>query len=152
MRIALGADHYGYRLKEAVKEHLAALGHEVRDYGAKDERPVDYPDIAKVVAEDVARGTVDRAILCCGTGLGMAIVANKVRGVRAAVVTDPYSAERAMKSNDARVLCLGGRVLAPDVANLLVDHWVNSEFGGGESARKVAKIEGIDRAEASPEG
>lgn len=133
-----------------MKEHLAALGHDVRDYGAGDERPIDYPDVAKVVARDVARGVIDRAVLCCGTGLGMAIVANKVRGVRAATVVDPYSAERAMRSNDARVLCLGGRVIAPDVAKLLVDHWVNSEFGGGDSARKVAKIEEIDR-QARPE-
>lgn len=145
MRIAVGADHHGYRLKEAVKEHLAALGYDVLDYGVTDERPVDYPDIARVVAQDVAAGKIERAVLCCGTGLGMAIVANKVRGVRAAAVLDPYSAERAMRSNDAHVLCLGGRIIGPDVANLLVDHWVNSEFGGGDSARKVAKIDAIDR-------
>lgn len=144
MRIAVGADHNGYRLKQAVKEHLIALGHDVHDYGVSDEKPVDYPDIAKVVAQDVAAGKVERAVLCCGTGLGMAIVANKVPGVRAASVVDPYSAERAMRSNDAHVLCLGGRVIAPDVANILIDHWVNSEFGGGESARKVAKIDAMD--------
>jgi len=144
MRIAVGADHNGYRLKQAVKEHLVALGHDVRDYGVNDEQPVDYPDIAKVVARDVADGKVDRAVLCCGTGLGMAIVANKVPGVRAAPVVDPYSAERAIRSNDARVLCLGGRIIGPDVANLLIDHWVNSEFGGGESTRKVAKIKAMD--------
>jgi ribose 5-phosphate isomerase B len=146
MRIGLGADQYGYRLKEAVKEHLASLGHEVRDYGVNGDDAVDYPDIAEVVARDVAAGRIDRAVLCCGTGLGMAIAANKVLGVRAAAVTDPYSAERAMRSNDARVLCLGGRVIAADVAKLLVDHWVTSEFGGGDSARKVAKIEAIERA------
>ncbi len=148
MRIAVGADHYGYRLKEAVKEHLVTLGHEVLDYGVTDGSPVDYPDIAKVVAQDVAAGKVERAVLCCGTGLGMAIVANKVRGVRAAPVLDPYSAERAMRSNDAHVLCLGGRVIGPDVADLLVDHWLNSEFGGGESERKLAKIDAIDRETA----
>jgi ribose 5-phosphate isomerase B len=145
VKIVVGADHYGFRLKEAVREHLAAAGHEVVDVGVFDDAPVDYPDVAVVAARSVAAGTADRAVLCCGTGLGMAITANKIPGVRAASVTDPYSAERAMKSNDARVLCLGGRVIGPEVAKLLVDHWIASEFAGGESARKVAKIEAIER-------
>ena len=106
MRIAVGADSNGLELKEVVKEHLEAKGHDVVDYGVERDQDVDYPDIAEMVARAVAAGDVDRAVLCCGTGLGMAIVANKVRGVRAAPVTDPYSAERAIKSNDAKVLCL----------------------------------------------
>jgi ribose 5-phosphate isomerase B len=100
--------------------------------------------VAVPVAPAGASGAVERGVLVCGTGLGMAIVANKVRGVRAASVSDPYSAERAMKSNDARVLCLGGKVVGVDVALLLVDHWMASEFAGGGSARKVAKIVALD--------
>ncbi|MGH3452252.1 MAG: ribose 5-phosphate isomerase B [Haloechinothrix sp.] len=144
MRIAIGSDHNGYVLKEAVKAHLAELGHEVEDFGVANEEPVDYPDVAAAVAREVAAGKYPRAVLMCGTGIGMAITANKVPGVRAATVMDPYSAERAMKSNNAQVLCMGGRVISPDVATLLVDHWLASEFAGGDSARKVAKIDDLD--------
>ena len=146
MRIAIGADHLGFPLKEAVREHLQSLGHEAVDYGVHETSPVDYPDVAIEVAHAVAAGTFDRAILVCGTGIGMAITANKVPGVRAASVADPYSAERARKSNDAQVLCLGARVVAPNVATIIVDHWLASEFQGGDSARKVAKIDALDEA------
>ena len=146
MRIAMGADHLGFPLKEVVKTHLEGLGHEVVDHGVHDATPVDYPDVAVVVAEAVADGRFERAILVCGTGIGMAITANKVAGVRAASVSDPYSAERARKSNDAQVLCLGSRVVAPEVATILVDHWLAAEFQGGDSARKVAKIDALDAA------
>jgi ribose 5-phosphate isomerase B len=150
LKIAVGADHLGYPLKESVKAHLESLGHEVVDYGVNDPQPVDYPDVAVVVARDVAAGLYERAILVCGTGIGMAITANKVPGVRAANVSDPYSAERARKSNDAQVLCLGARVVAPEVAGILVDHWLGAEFQGGDSARKVAKIEALDAVSRSP--
>ena len=146
MKIAVGADHLGYPLKESVKAHLAGLGHEVVDFGVDDTTPTDYPDVAVVVAREVAASHFDRAILVCGTGIGMAITANKVPGVRAASVADPYSAERARKSNNAQVLCLGARVVAPEVADLLVDHWLASEFQGGDSARKVSKIDALDAA------
>jgi ribose 5-phosphate isomerase B len=142
--IAIGADNLGFPLKERIRAHLEELGFEVVDYGVPDESPVDYPDVAIAVARDVAAGRFDRAILCCGTGIGMAITANKVPGVRAANVADPYSAERARKSNNAQILCLGARVTPPDIANLLVDHWLHSEFQGGESARKVAKMDALD--------
>ena len=149
MRIAVGADINGLELKEVVKAHLESQGHEVVDFGVASDQDIDYPDVAEPVARAVAAGEVDRAVLCCGTGLGMAIVANKVRGVRAAPVTDPYSAERAIKSNNAKVLCLGGLVVGKNVAPLLVDHWVNGEFAGGNSGRKVAKIEALDEREAA---
>ena len=144
MKIAVGADHLGYPLKESVKAHLTGLGHEVVDFGVTDTAPADYPDVAVVVAREVAAERVERAILVCGTGIGMAITANKVPGVRAANVADPYSAERAVKSNNAQVLCLGSRVVPPEVADLLVDHWLASEFQGGDSARKVAKMDALD--------
>lgn len=151
MRIAVGADSNGFGLKEVVKQHLTTRGHEVVDYGVASAEEVDYPDVAAPVARAVRAGDVERAVLVCGTGLGMAIVANKVRGVRAAPVTDPYSAERAIRSNDARVLCLGALVVGSEVAKLLVDHWVEGEFAGGNSARKVGKIEQLDRGEAPVE-
>ena len=148
MRVAVGADLNGLELKEVVKEHLVAGGHDVVDFGVSSDQDVDYPDVAEPVARAVASGEVERAVLCCGTGLGMAIVANKVRGVRAAPVTDPYSAERAIRSNDARVLCLGGLVVGKNVAPLLVDHWMSGEFVGGNSGRKVTKIDDLDRRES----
>ena len=144
MRIALGADNLGYPLKETVKAHLIALGHDVIDYGAFDTAPTDYPDIAVTVARDIADGTVPRAILFCGTGIGMAMTANKVAGVRAASVSDPYSAERARKSNDAQVLCLGALVVGSSVATVLIDIWLAAEFQGGASARKVGKMKALD--------
>jgi ribose 5-phosphate isomerase B len=151
MRIAMGADNLGFHLKESIKDHLQTMGHEVVDYGVHDTGPVDYPDVASSVARDVAAGDFDRAILVCGTGIGMAIAANKVPGVRAATVSDAYSAERARKSNNAQVLCLGSLVIGSAVALTLVDHWLASEFQGGESARKVAKIDALDvRAAEAP--
>jgi ribose 5-phosphate isomerase B len=143
MRLGIGADHHGAALKAVLRTHLESLGHEVVDFGV-DGAEVDYPDIGLVVAQAVAARDVDRAVLICGTGLGMAIVANKVAGVRAASVSDPYSAERAIRSNDAHVLCLGAKVVGPEVAKILLDHWLSGEFGGGDSARKVAKIAAIE--------
>jgi ribose 5-phosphate isomerase B len=150
MRIAVGADANAVDLKEHIKAHLEGLGHEVVDYGLAPGEDVDYPDVGEPVARAVAEGEVERAVLICGTGLGMAIVANKVHGVRAAPVTDPYSAERAIRSNDARVLCLGSLVVGRSVAPLLVDHWLAGEFAGGNSGRKVAKIEDLDDRERGP--
>ena len=147
MRIAVGADANAVELKDLIRNHLTAQGHDVVDYGLQAGEDVDYPDVAEPVARAVASGDVERAVLCCGTGLGMAIVANKVHGVRAAPVTDPYSAERAIKSNDARVLCLGSQVVGRSVAPLLVDHWLAGEFAGGRSARKVEKIKQLDDRE-----
>lgn len=144
MKIAIGADHYGFRLKEVVKEHLVRLGNEVHDVGCHDEEPVDYPDVALRVAAEITANTAERGVLVCGTGLGMAITANKVPGVRAASVSDPYSAERLVKSNNAQIICFGGKVLSAEVATLLIDHWLASKFAGGDSARKVAKIEALD--------
>ena len=152
MKIAVGADHLGLPLKDSVKAHLEAAGHEVVDFGVTEATPVDYPDIAIEVANAVAAGTYGRAILVCGTGIGMAITANKVAGVRAASVADPYSAERARKSNDAQVLCLGSRVVAPELARIIVDHWLASEFQGGDSARKVAKMNALDDAREPKSG
>jgi ribose 5-phosphate isomerase B len=144
-KIGIGADDAAFELKETLVEHLENKGYEVEDYGVHSKDPVDYPDVAVEVAEAVARGEHDRAILVCGTGIGMSITANKVPGVRAAQCHDVFSAERARKSNNAQVLTMGQRVIGPELAKTIVDAWLESEFGGGSSARKVEKMEEVDR-------
>jgi ribose 5-phosphate isomerase B len=140
--IAVGADDAGAPLKERLADYLRRQGYQVEDFGNGE--GVDYPDVAAAVAEAVARGRHDRALLVCGTGLGMAITANKVPGVRAATAHDPYSAERARKSNDAQVLTMGARVIAPEAAEKVLDHWLASEFEGGRSTAKVDKMKQVD--------
>jgi len=144
--VAIGSDEAGFRLKALLIELLGQEGQEVVDFGCHSEDPVDYPDVAFEVAHAVADGRHDRAILICGTGIGMAIAANKVPGVRAAQAHDAYSAERARMSNDAQVLTLGARVIGPELAKSIVRTWLRSEFAGGGSARKVAKIAAADGA------
>lgn len=141
--IGIGSDDAALELKGVLVKHLKERGYEVEDYGIKE--GADYPDVAVEVAEAVARGEHDRAILCCGTGLGMSITANKVPGVRAAQCHDVYSAERARKSNNAQVLTMGQRVIGPELAKTVLDAWLESEFSGGSSAKKVEKMEAIDR-------
>jgi ribose 5-phosphate isomerase B len=144
MKIILGSDHLGFELKEIIKQHIQSKGLEVTDIGVYDKSPVDYPDIGLALAEKVGRGDYDRGILICGTGIGMAIVANKVPGVRAAQCHDVYSAERARKSNNAQVMTMGALVVGPELAKKLVDVWLESEFQGGRSLPKVEKIDKID--------
>jgi ribose 5-phosphate isomerase B len=143
MQIAIGSDHAGLTLKAALKEHLGALGHEVSDLGTHDGSSVDYPDFAHAVATAVVGGAAERGILVCGTGQGMAMAANKVPGVRAAVVSDTFSAEMVSRHNDARVLCLGERVVGPGLALSLVDAWLGAAFEGGRHQRRVSKIEEV---------
>ena len=145
MKILIGSDHLGFALKADLNAYLSGLHHEIVDIGcANGEIAVDYPDVALALAERIAAGETDRGILICGTGIGMAIAANKVPGVRAACCHDPYSAERARKSNDAQILTLGAQVVAPTLARILVDHWLASEFSGGRSLPKVEKLNTID--------
>jgi len=138
--VAIGSDEAAFDLKEILKAHLKARGVEVRDYGCFDKSPVLYPDVAVKVAEAIAQGKHPRGILMCGTGIGMAITANKVPGVRAATCHDTYSAERARKSNNAQILTMGARVIGPELAKTIVDAWLASEFEGGGSTAKVEKI------------
>jgi ribose 5-phosphate isomerase B len=140
--IAVAADDAGAPLKERLAYWLHQQGYEVKDFGNGTDQ--DYPDVAAQVAEAVARGEHDRALLVCGTGLGMAITANKVPGVRAVTVHDAYSAERARKSNNAQVLTMGARVIAPEAAEMVLEHWLASEFEGGRSAPKVDKMNQVD--------
>ncbi len=146
MKLAIGCDEAGFALKETLKEQLSALGHDVADYGTTAGQTALYPDIAFAVAGAVAAGTHERAVLICGTGIGMCISANKVAGIRAAQAHDTYSAERAQKSNDAQVLCLGARVIGPELAKSIVGHWIASRFEAGRSSEKVERIAAFEAA------
>jgi ribose 5-phosphate isomerase B len=146
MKIAIGCDEAAYELKELIKKHVQELRHEVEDFGVFDTRPVAYPDIAFAVAEKVAAGTFSRGILLCGTGIGMAICANKVPGIRAAQAHDTYSAERARKSNDAQIITLGARVVGPELAKAIVKVWLESEFEPARSGPKVERILAYERS------
>lgn len=144
MSVALGCDQNALKLKELLKDHLTSLGHEVEDYGVYTDDPVDYPDVALKVAEAIAQGRHSRGILVCGTGIGMAIAANKVPGVYAATCHDPYSAERARKSNNAQIMTMGAQIVGPELAKTLVSIWLRAEFQGGRSQPKIDKIKGIE--------
>ena len=141
MRIAVGADHGGFRLKDQVAAWLVTAGHGVTDVGVHDETSVDYPDVAHEAVALLASGEVERVVLVCGTGQGMAMSANKIAGVRAAVVADVFSAKMASAHNDARVLCLGERVLGVGLALECVAAWLGTEFEGGRHARRISKLE-----------
>jgi ribose 5-phosphate isomerase B len=140
MKIAIGCDEVACALKETLKAFIASEGHEVKDFGTFDGSPVLYPDIAHAVATAVAAGKHDRGVLICGTGIGMAITANKVKTIRAAQCHDIYSAERARKSNDAQIVTLGALVIGPELAKMIVHAFLTSEFQGGRSAPKVQRI------------
>lgn len=142
--IALGSDHNGLPLKDAVRDYLLAKGYKVYDFGVTTTEAVDYPDVGAVLAEAVGAGQYDRGILVCGTGAGMAIVANKVPGVRAVCMHDPYTAERARASNNAQIVTMGSQIVGAEVAKKLVDIWLESEFQPARSGPKVAKINKLD--------
>lgn len=146
----MGSDRLGANLKQEIAALLRERSIEFQDFGVSVEQVVDYPDVAEQVARAVSAGQFDRGILICGTGIGMAIVANKVPGIRAAVVHDPYSAERSRKSNDAQILAMGGCVIGAQVARQLVSIWLESEFEGGDSTRKVRKIGLIEARNTIP--
>ncbi|MGF7431915.1 ribose 5-phosphate isomerase B [Thermoanaerobacterium thermosaccharolyticum] len=140
MKIAIGCDEAAFQLKEIIKEYLIQRGEDVEDFGVYDTKPVLYPDIAVKVSKSILEGKNERGILLCGTGIGMAITANKVPGIRAAVCHDPYSAERARKSNNVQIMTLGARVVGTELAKTLVDIWLKSDFAGGNSTEKVNRI------------
>jgi ribose 5-phosphate isomerase B len=145
MRIALGADHAGVALKDAIKRQLDERGISYVDFGTDSTESVDYPDFAHRVGEEVAGGRADRGILFCGSGIGMAIAANKVQGVRAAAVFDADAARLAREHNDANVLSLGERVTSPDQARAIVDAFLITPFSGGRHQRRVDKIGVIEQ-------
>jgi ribose 5-phosphate isomerase B len=144
VKLAIGADHAGFALKEDVRRGLEAAGHVVRDFGTDSAASVDYPDYALAVARSVQSGEAERGILICGTGIGMAISANRVRGVRAASCSDCYSARMARAHNDANVLAFGARVVGPGLAAELVRAFLETPFEGGRHQGRVHKIEKIE--------
>ncbi|HEY7791045.1 MAG TPA: ribose 5-phosphate isomerase B [Vicinamibacterales bacterium] len=145
MRIALGADHAGSALKRTLIQRLEARGLLCDDFGTDSEMSVDYPDYARQVAQTVAGGGADRGILICGTGIGMAIAANKVPGVRAALVGDLESAKLCREHNDANVLALGARITAPDTAVAIADLFLATGYAGGRHQRRLDKIAALER-------
>ncbi len=147
MKISIGADHAGYELKEKIKQHLAQQGIEIEDEGTVSNESVDYPDFARKVGEDVSNKKVDFGVLVCGSGVGMAIAASKVPGVRAANVTSLYEAQMSREHNDANVLAVGARILNEDDAFAIVEKWLHTPFAGGRHRRRVDKITEIERQE-----
>jgi len=146
MRIAVGSDHAGVELKDGIKEYLGSEGYEVIDVGvSRDEGSVDYPDTGKKVAAGVSEGEFERGVLVCGTGIGMSIVANKYRGVRAALVYNEFSSEHAARHNDANILVLPGRVISTHYGVRLVEIWLKTGFEGGRHRRRLEKIEQIEK-------
>jgi ribose 5-phosphate isomerase B len=144
MRIAIGSDHRGYHLKEKLAGILRSKGHEVSDEGTSLTESVDYPDFAALVGQKVSNGEADRGILICGTGIGMAIAANKFPGVRAAPITDEVTAEISRRHNDLNVLCLSADMLSPRTVERMVEIWVETEFEAGRHQRRVEKISAIE--------
>jgi len=145
VKIAIGSDHAAVEHKEYIVEELRREGHEVQEFGATSAESYDYPDAAKAVGEAVAKGEAERGVLMCGTGIGMSISANKVRGIRAAACHDEYTTIMSRSHNDANVLCLGGRVLDPGKAVQLVHLWLRTPFEGGRHQRRVDKIARIEK-------
>jgi ribose 5-phosphate isomerase B len=143
MRIAIGSDHAGFHLKNAVKAHLESRGHTPLDLGTHAPERCDYPDYGAAVAGAVAGGDAALGVLVCGTGVGMAMAANKTPGIRAAVVSDTFSARATRQHNDCNVLCFGERVVGGGLALDIVDAWLDAEFEGGRHAGRVAKLDAL---------
>jgi ribose 5-phosphate isomerase B len=147
LKIALGADHAGFALKDKVREYLAKKGYEVEDHGTNSANSVDYPDFAERVAKRVSSKSVDFGVLVCGTGLGMELAANKVPGIRATPCNDTLSAHFARSHNNANVLTMGSRIIDEATAQKILDTWFSTAFEGGRHERRVEKIAAIDQRE-----
>lgn len=146
MNIAVGSDHAGFPLKSAILEALSKLGHKVNDHGSYDSNPVDFPDIAKKVCEDILSGKAERGIMICGTGVGAAIACNKVPGIRASVCHDIYTAHQCVEHDDVKVMCIGAQIIGHSVAVELIDIFLKAQFSTSEEfRRRVAKLDEMDK-------
>ncbi|MBS5965501.1 MAG: ribose 5-phosphate isomerase B [Finegoldia magna] len=145
MKIAIAADHGGFELKDSMVEYIKSLGNEVMDLGTNSADSVDYPDYAKKVCEEIQQGNSDLGILICGTGIGMSLAANKFEGIRAACVSDVYSAKMSRNHNNANVLCIGARVIGDEVAKLIIKTFLENEFEAGRHKRRVDKIMAFEK-------
>jgi ribose 5-phosphate isomerase B len=144
MKIVIGSDHRGFVAKEQVKAIITQSGHQYIDVGTKDNNPADYPDIAYMAATAVSKGEADRAILICGTGIGMCIAANKVKGIRAALCHDELTAQISRHHNDSNVLCLSGDMTGEVLLRKIVEAWLTTDFQGGRHQRRINKISAIE--------
>ena len=144
MKIGIGNDHVGYELKAAIIDFIEQLGHEVEDFGAYGPESTDYPIYGKRVADAVAAGQCDLGVLICGTGVGISLAANKVRGIRAAVCSEPYTAKMARAHNNANIIAFGARVVGVDMAKMIVGEFLATEFEGGRHARRVGLVGSIE--------
>ena len=142
--IALGADHGGFELKEAIKKHLDEQGVEYIDCGTYSAESIDYAPIAKATCEKVTSGECEKAILCCGTGIGISMAANKVNGARAACCSEPYSAKLSRQHNNSNILCFGARVVGDELAKMMVDEWLTAEFLGDRHERRINIFKDIE--------
>jgi ribose 5-phosphate isomerase B len=147
MHVSIGSDHRGYQVKAKLVKLLVELGHEVTDEGTHSDESVDYPDFAAVVSQKVSGGDVDRGILVCGSGIGMAIVANKFPGVRAATCHDDLTAEMSRCHNDVNVLCLSADMLGERLIDRMVEIWLNTSFDGGRHQRRIGKITALEQSQ-----
>ena len=140
MKIAIASDHGGLEYKNKIKKHLVTKGYDIIDEGTNSNESCDYPDYAKKVGSLVVSGQVEKGILVCGTGIGMSIAANKIKGIRAALCSDTFSAHATREHNDSNILCLGQRVIGESLALDIVDTWLNAEFQGGRHQNRIDKI------------
>ncbi|MBY6275248.1 ribose 5-phosphate isomerase B [Symbiobacterium thermophilum] len=147
MRIGIGNDHVGVEMKRAIVAHLESLGHEVVNFGTDSTERTDYPIYGERVARAVAAGECDCGILICGTGVGISLAANKVRGIRAVVCSEPYTARLSKQHNNTNILAFGARVIGVDLAKMIVDEWLNASYEGGRHQRRVEMIGEIERRE-----
>lgn len=145
MKIGIGSDHAGYAMKQEIMEYLRELGHEVTDYGTYSEERCDYPVYGERVALAVKEGKEERGVLICGTGIGISLAANKVKGIRAAACSEPYSAQMAVRHNDAQIIAFGARVVGIDTAKMIVDAFLNAQFEGGRHQQRIDLITAIEK-------
>ncbi|MCZ6574239.1 MAG: ribose 5-phosphate isomerase B [Planctomycetota bacterium] len=150
MKIAIASDHAAVEMRTTLAQHLREAGHDVTDLGCPDEQSVDYPQYAEAVARAVSGGAAERGVALCGTGIGMSMAANKVPGVRAALVCDPFTTRMSREHNDANVLCMGARVIETETAWQLLQLWLETEFAGDRHARRVEQINQLDTSPNRP--
>ena len=147
MKIAIASDHTGVELKLEIIEYLKELGHEVSDFGTNSKESIDYPIYGKKVADEVAKGKYDGGVLICGTGIGISLAANKVKGIRAAVCSEPYSAKLSKMHNNSNIIAFGARVVGVDLAKMIVKEWTEAKFEGGRHSKRVDMISKIENGE-----
>ncbi|WP_199754392.1 ribose 5-phosphate isomerase B [Brachyspira aalborgi] len=147
MKIAIASDHTGVELKSEIIKYLKELGHEVSDFGTNSAESIDYPIYGKKVSEEISKGNYDGGVLICGTGIGISLAANKVKGIRAAVCSEPYSAKLSKQHNNSNIIAFGARVVGVDLAKMIVKEWIEAKFEGGRHLKRVELISKIENGE-----